>query len=201
MPVKVMLIRHAEKPVGADPPHGVSIDGVADPESLTPRGWQRAGALVGLMAGSFRASGDGQDAGRTLPTPTHLFASKVGPGSGSRRSLETLEPLADRLGLAVDTRFLKEEPGPLVAAITAVDGVVLAAWEHRLIPTIATLILGGPGASPVVPAVWPDDRFDVVWVFERSDGTPALVFRQLPQLLLSGDRSTTIAAGGSAAAG
>jgi hypothetical protein len=47
----VMIIRHAEKPLTPDPPHGVSIDGLADPDSQTPRGWQRAGALVGLFSG------------------------------------------------------------------------------------------------------------------------------------------------------
>jgi len=33
----VMLIRHAEKPLGEGPPFGVTDDGVVDPESLTPR--------------------------------------------------------------------------------------------------------------------------------------------------------------------
>ncbi len=49
-PSVVMLVRHAEKPLGAGPPHGVTIDGTPDPESLTPRGWQRAGALVALSS-------------------------------------------------------------------------------------------------------------------------------------------------------
>jgi broad specificity phosphatase PhoE len=193
MPVTVMLIRHAEKPVAAEPPHGVSIDGEPDPESLTPRGWQRAGALVGLMTHSFGESNE--PAGRTFSTPTYLFASKVGLGSGSRRSLETLEPLAGRLGLTVDTRFLKEELGQLVGAIQATDGVVLVAWEHRLIPAIATMIVGDADA---IPQIWPDDRYDIVWILEHVDGTPELVFRQLPQLLLAGDRAAPISPGTSA---
>ena len=44
---KIMVIRHAEKPDGSV---GVMPDGSADPEALTPTGWQRAGALVGLFA-------------------------------------------------------------------------------------------------------------------------------------------------------
>ena len=48
----VMLIRHAEKPLGEAPPHGVTADGVVDRGSLTPRGCQRAGALVGFFVGA-----------------------------------------------------------------------------------------------------------------------------------------------------
>ncbi len=35
------------------------------------------------------------------------------------------------------------------------------------------------------PQTWPDDRFDIVWVFERADG--GWSFTQVPQLLLAGD--------------
>ena len=86
MASSISLIRHAEKQLGDGPPHGVLLDGSPDPESLTPRGWQRAGALVGLFIP--RADGSG---GAILPTPTDLFASEVGPHSRSRRPLEPLQ--------------------------------------------------------------------------------------------------------------
>jgi broad specificity phosphatase PhoE len=174
MAATLMLIRHGEKPLGGVAPFGVSIDGRPDPESLTPLGWQRAGALVRLFAGP--------DA--TLPTPTHLVASQVGVKSSSRRPLETLEPLAARLGLTVDTRFLKQDIGRLAPAIVALDGVVLVSWEHHLIPSIANSIVGD---LRTVPQIWPDDRFDLVWRFDlRPAGGYA--FRQVPEMLLAGDR-------------
>src|SRR6478736_6815242 len=71
MPLLIMLIRHAEKPVPGRAPFGVSVDGAPDPESLTPRGWQRAGALVGMFVGSATEGRPSR-----LPTPTHLFASR-----------------------------------------------------------------------------------------------------------------------------
>src|SRR4051812_8901395 len=114
-----MLLRHAEKPLGDGPPHGVTVDGILDPESLTPRGWQRAGALVGLFVPDLP-----EGRGPRLPTPTHLFASQIGPGSRSARPRETLLPLAQRLGLAVDSRFRKEELAELAAAVRAIDGIV-----------------------------------------------------------------------------
>ena len=43
---RIMLIRHGEKPVGAQPPFGITVDGTVDPLSLTAVGWQRAGALA-----------------------------------------------------------------------------------------------------------------------------------------------------------
>jgi broad specificity phosphatase PhoE len=184
MPPLVMLIRHAEKPVVGRAPNGVTADGSPDPESLTPRGWQRAGALVGLFSPDpSRATG--------LPTPTHLFASQVGPHSSSRRPLETIQPLADRLGLTVDVRFLKEELGQLAAAILAIDGVVLVSWEHHLIPSIANMLIGD---TTSVPQVWPDDRFDVVWLIDRQDPTKPATIRQVPELLLNGDQATVIEA-------
>jgi hypothetical protein len=177
MPPLVMLIRHAEKPV-AGQDHGVDALGSPDPESLTPRGWQRAGALVGLFDPD-RA--DSRTA--ALPTPTHLFASKVGPQSSSKRPVETLQPLSERLGIVTDTSHLKEELGQLVQDVRAIDGVVLISWEHHLIPSIANGLMGNSS----VPQIWPDDRFDLVWLIDlrRSGETPD--FRQVPQLLLYGD--------------
>jgi len=72
--------------------------------------------------------------------------------------------------------------------VIACAGVVLIAWQHENIPTIADAILGKAG---VVPSKWPGDRFDVVWVFDlRQQGGYA--FSQLPQMLLAGDRPSVI---------
>jgi hypothetical protein len=176
----VMIIRHAEKPLTPDVPHGVSIDGLADRDSLTPRGWQRAGALVGFFSGERKG---------VLRTPTHLFASRVVPESGSRRSFETLQPLSERLGLSIDTRFAKNELAELAAAVRATTGVVLVAWEHHLIPALANILVGDTSSAP---QVWPDDCFDMVWVIDPGVGGATGSFQQVPELLLAGDRSGAI---------
>ena len=183
-PASISLIRHAEKQLGDVPPRSVSVDGEPDPESLTPRGWQRAGALVGLFVP--RADGSGP----ILPTPTHLFASKLGPHSQSRRPRETLEPLSERLGLPIDASFIQDDLDGLERAIRAAVGHVLVAWEHKRIPLIAARLVTDPTQ---VPTVWPDDRYDVIWVLEPAPSGDDFVLRQIPESLLGGDRTDTIA--------
>lgn len=185
MPASISLIRHAEKQLADGPPYGVLVDGTRDPEALTPRGWQRAGALVGL----FTPRGT-QPGIAAFPTPARLFASEVGPHSHSRRPLETLQPLSDRLGLPLDEPFLQDELDDLVAALLACEGHVLVAWEHKRIPLIANRLVGDAAG---VLQVWPDDRFDLVWVFEPDPNGGRLWMRQVPQLLLAGDRAEPIA--------
>lgn len=49
---KIMVIRHAEKPgrYHGAAYRGVTAKGKGDPESLVTLGWERAGALVTLLA-------------------------------------------------------------------------------------------------------------------------------------------------------
>jgi broad specificity phosphatase PhoE len=183
MPNVVMLIRHAEKPIGSGPPFGVTDTGVLDPESLTPRGWQRAGALVRWFGGQ------GGQALSGLPVPTHLFASRIAPGSSSRRPQQTLQPLAEGLGLIVDATIRKPDIARLAATVLAIDGVVLVSWEHRLIPSLAATLTGLPSLTP---ATWPDERFDVVWVLERAVLGDPFRFRQVLQRVLAGDSNRPI---------
>jgi hypothetical protein len=184
MPVSIAIVRHAEKQLGDGPPHGVLVDGTPDPDSLIPRGWQRAGALVGLFVPRT-----GQSGPALLPTPTRLFASEVGPHSHSRRPLETLTPLSERLGVKLDEPFVQDELDQLVVAIRGVDGHVLVAWEHKRIPLIANQLVGDQRS---VPQIWPDERFDLVWVFEPDPSTDKYSLRQVPQLLLAGDQAEPI---------
>ncbi len=175
----ITILRHAEKQIGDGPPLSVP-DGTRVPESLSVVGWQRAGALVGLFSDRCQQTGVFR-----LATPSHLFASRIGESTSlSRRPRETLEPLSECLGVDIDGRFLKDQVDELVAAVRACSGAVLIAWEHRMIPRIAATLLGGTAKAP---AVWPDDRFDVLWVFEPDVTRSRFRLRQVPQLLLAGD--------------
>jgi len=185
MPTSISLIRHGEKQIGDALPQGVSVDGTPDPNSLTPRGWQRAGALVGLFVD--RSPGG---APPILPTPDHLFASEVGPHSQSRRPAETLLPIAERLGMTITESFLQDQLDELAGALEACNGHVLVSWEHKRIPLIASRLVAD---ASTVPQVWPDDRYDLVWIIEPGPAGGGFRLRQVPQSLLAGDRPDPIA--------
>jgi hypothetical protein len=182
-PAKIMVIRHAEKPIDGKP-LGLRTSGKADPESLTTRGWQRAGALA-----RFLAPADGRLAHPALATPTAIVASRAEPGAGaSRRPKQTVKPLAELLGLAIDLSFGKDEEPAMVASLLAREGVVLVSWVHEGIPPLVAAL---PGAPPV-PAAWPEDRFDVVWVLDPAPAS-GWTLTQVPERLLAGDRDDGIA--------
>lgn len=176
---RIMIIRHAEKPADKGAPKGVNVDGDGDDESLVPRGWQRAGALACLFAparGPLQAPG--------LSTPQTIFAAGTGHHSHSLRPKETVTPLADKLGVTLDTTWLKGQEQEMTTAVMAQGGIVLVCWEHQDIPGIANQILGN---DTTAPKSWPGSRFDLVWVFDLDASTGAYTFSQVPQLLLAGD--------------
>ncbi|CAN7751102.1 phosphoglycerate mutase family protein [Cupriavidus necator] len=184
-PDRIMIIRHAEKPVGDGAGPGIDTNGAVDSESLTVRGWQRAGALARF----FCPNAGGSSVQRK---PDAVFATGSGPSSTSKRSMQTVAPL---VALLRETSFvhyvdsyLKDEREALMKEVLAQPGVVLIAWEHKVLPSL----VGCLSKAPAVPARWPDDRYDMVWVLDR---TPAgWSFAQLPQLLLAGDSAIPISA-------
>ncbi len=177
-PSKIMVIRHAEKPV-PDRTEGVRWRGKADPESLTALGWQRAGALVQFFAHPQTPQ---------IARPDHLFAVSFDRAQvdSSRRAKQTLRPLSRKLGLPVHDRFGKEQEDQLVQAFEGLSGTVLVAWSHENIGKIVMAL----GASMLAPGDWPDERFDLVWVFDRQAGR--MTFTQVPQRLLAGDSHDVI---------
>ncbi len=186
----ILIIRHAEKP-DADGDGGVDATGTPDPRSLTPRGWQRAGAWTELFAPSLGTP-------QALPRPTAMFASAPsghadmaarGGGSKSRRPLETVSPLAAKLGIEIDLRFAKGEEADLAEAISAIEGVVLVCWQHEDIAAIANALTPRPQG---VPQHWPGDCFNVVFKFARPDDASPWNFQQIVPVMLDGDKAEPI---------
>jgi broad specificity phosphatase PhoE len=179
----IFIIRHAEKPEGAI--QGVTESGSQDAESLIPQGWQRAGALA-----VFFGAKDG------LPLPDRIYAAaaekeKLGhkdtAGSKSNRPVETISPLAAKLGMNPTTKYTKGQEGDLVNEIVQLDGTTLVCWQHESIPDIAEGIMGSANG---IPNPWPGDRFDVVWCF--SGAGKSWTFTQVCQRVLAGDKNHPI---------
>jgi hypothetical protein len=171
-PEQIIVIRHAQKPT-LEPKHiGIREDGTADPESLTVRGWQHAGALAAVFAGA------GSGAAHALGArPDVIFAAGAGKkkveiggkdvevGSHSRRPIQTVTPLAETLKLALVTTYTKGEESALVADALGRPGYVLICWQHENIAVIGNLIIGN---TTTVPQSWPEDQYDIIYVFDRD---------------------------------
>ena len=200
VPSKIMVIRHAEKPKNLDA--GVTANGNKDKESLIVRGWQRAGALVALFD---PANGLLQNAHLGLPKVIYASDPKKSSqatdddgkkGSKSKRPLQTITPLAERLGIKnkVNIKFAKGQEKQMVDSVLAEKGVVLISWQHEKIPQIAKYIVGSKPPKKRLPTKWPGKRFDIVWVFTPpAKSAKRWGFVQVPQRLLSGDTNTVIA--------
>ncbi len=181
---RIMLLRHAEKPAKDSAPYGVTESGKPSSESLEVRGWQRAGALTNLFAPT-----NGRLQNGSLATPQFLYASKPLRRKGSRRPMETITPLAEKLKREINLNFARFEYESMIREVVSRKGVVLICWQREYIPAIAQCILG---ETKIAPLNWPDDCFDIVWVFDLDRRSSKYRFKQVPQKLLIGDRRTPI---------
>lgn len=200
-PQQIYIIRHGEKPADLSartpgrspsppgPPFGIDFDGKQSIHSLLPRGWQRSGALTVLFDPATGLLQGG------LLTPASLFSPSYGDPTKTQqhRTYQTIQGLSSRLTLQINTPVPEGQEATLISSILAsYSGIVLICWEHHHIPSLATAIPTAPATT--IPAVWPNDRFDVVWSFTSTPGTQIVEysFSQIPQQLLAGDTDTTI---------
>lgn len=172
-PDRIIVIRHARKPTHKPKQTGIRQDGTSDPESLTVRGWQHAGALAAIFAGPEPGGADGFTA-----RPDIIFAAgaekkkvriggkEVKVGSHSRRPIQTVTPLAAALKLAPVTTHTKGEERALVDDVLSRSGTVLVCWQHQNIAAIGNLIVGN---DTTVPQSWPENRYDLLYLFDRTD--------------------------------
>lgn len=170
-----MIIRHGEKPDGTAP--GLDENGDEDDSSLTAVGWQRAHALVDLFDPPHGAPRPG------LARPDAIYAAGVTDEGEGQRTRETVAPLAEALGLPVNTEYGKGDEKKLVKDVRGGSGTTLISWQHSEIPTIVDEF---PSVSPEPPQEWPSDRFDLVWTLTRT--AEGWHFTQTPELVHPQDR-------------
>jgi len=178
-----MFIRHAEKPGDDGPPHGVDQDGERDPHSLSVRGWTRAGALAVLFAHP-PASLESR-----VVTPERIVATKSTPEYRSKRERHTAKPTAHRLNLTIDSDYGHADSQALCQSILSDPRPTLVVWHHG---SLVDLIQQFPVANRGdLPQVWPEDRFDLMWVLVRDAGEADFHFTAVALELLRGDSPST----------
>jgi len=160
------------------------------------------GGLANLKVGPFETS--------ALCTPSAIYASDPADQEGkepSQRPYQTISALAAKLNLVVNTLFGKLSYSGMITNLLGRQdpGAILISWQHELnlpaAPTAGSIVTellqqtNTPADSlPGLPTVpWPGDRYDLVFVFDRSAGSGIFTaFTQVPQLLLAGDSTALI---------
>jgi hypothetical protein len=167
-PSRIVIFRHAEKPV------------FEQENGLTPRGELRAELLSDLLI-------------KTYPHMKAVYSAGSGPADLSERKIQTVIPLIIKVllyvnsALAINTVHLKAEVKEAAKEILGKPSfqsqTVLICWTHTYIPHLA-----GEFGAIHVPAVWPENRYDLIWEIDVYNHR----LIQIPQLLLPGDSTSLI---------
>jgi hypothetical protein len=144
----IVFIRHGEKP-----DKGLG--------QLNCKGLNRALALPPVIAKLF-----GRPSVIFAPDPSDR---KVDDGESYDyvRPLATIEPTAISFGLPVNASIGVSKMDQLQAALEQPrnrNGLILVAWEHRLIENIARMLLNAHGGDAAVVPKWHGDDFDSIYV-------------------------------------
>ena len=143
----IVFFRHGEKPSGG---YG----------QLTCQGLNRALALPLVMSAKF-----GQPNVLYAPSP----AVKVTDSAGSFyyvRPLATIEPLAIRLGMPVNTKYGYNAIASLQTALISTgyaNATIFVAWEHEMLQKLVQNIMNSYGGGVKVPA-WASTDYDSLYV-------------------------------------
>ncbi|TVY15731.1 hypothetical protein LARI1_G006053 [Lachnellula arida] len=132
----VYLIRHGEKP--ADDGNGLSAQGL-----------ERAQCLRNVF---------GASSGYNI---SYIIAEQPKSSGKRTRPLLTVQPLADDLGLTVDTSCDRDDSKCVAKLVSTYDedgsGNILICWEHDALTDIVEAL--GDDDAPT----YPDDSFNFIW--------------------------------------
>jgi hypothetical protein len=167
-PSRIVIFRHAEKPV------------FEQEDGLTQRGKLRAELLSNLLIKKY-------------PHMKAIYAAGSGPADLSERKIQTVIPLIVKVllyvntALAINTVHLRSEVHEAAKEIMTKSSfqnqTILICWTHTYIPELAVAF----GAENV-PTVWPEDRYDLIWEIDVYNHN----LIQIPQLLLQGDSTSLV---------
>ena len=149
----IVFVRHGEKPQ-----QGLG--------QLNCKGLNRALALPSVIKRVATAAGkaDGKPDAIFAPDPSDQKEDK-GQDYDYVRPLATIEPTAIVFGLPVNTQIGFDEVRPLTTALQAPayrDGLIVVAWEHKIINEVERRLLDEHGAAAVDVPRWQADDFDRV---------------------------------------
>ena len=142
--LKVILIRHAEKPKKGD--------------NLTCQGINRSMQLPAVLNSRFG-----------LPTAIYVPSMHFGDSTKHSRMFQTIVPFAAKYNLPISGKFHEDDTLELAQAIREKKGTVFVIWEHSRLPAIAHCL----GIKDDT-LDWPDDDYDSLWIITYQGGAAKL---------------------------
>jgi len=142
--LKIILIRHAEKPDKGD--------------NLNCQGLNRSLELPAVL---FRKFGK----------PARVYIPTIASGSVTKhvRMLQTITPFIIKYGLSLNSAHDVNDAKGIANALIRENGTILVVWEHQeLLPILSYL-----GAERK-KSNWPPDDFDSIWVITFKKGKAIL---------------------------
>jgi hypothetical protein len=163
-PAQILFIRHAEK---------YNDDEI----TLSDVGYRRAKKLANFFLKNPELNQYGD--------PVAIYAAAPVDQWGSMRPIETVTPLAKKLGISINTDYTRDDEDEIVEEILESkeykNRTVVISWVRQELPSLAKAF----GAKDV-PKKWHSDTFDRVWKVEFDHGKAGEVI-DIPQNLLDGD--------------
>lgn len=158
----IVFFRHGEKPPGG---YG----------QLTCQGFNRALALPSVLLAKF---GPAQYV--YAPNPAVKIIDPVGPVHYVR-PLATIEPIAIKLGLGVNTQYGYSDVSGLQSILirsSKANATIFVAWEHDYLVKVVQSIMNAYGGGAVVPP-WITGDYDRLYVVtvDYSTGVPRAELR------------------------
>lgn len=141
----ILLMRHAEKTGDPIDPH------------LSQDGYARADKLADYIPATF-----GQ--------PQFIFASSI--SKGSVRSIETMKPLSQKIGVSIDATYAAQDYGALASQLLSdpryTGALIVICWHHANIPSLAQALGSKPGSYPYP---WDPQVFNLILELTYVDDT------------------------------
>jgi hypothetical protein len=142
--LRVILIRHAEKPKKGD--------------NLDCQGLNRSLELPAMLSAHFG-----------VPAFTYIPAIGLGDSTKHSRMFQTIIPFAVKYNLALNSKFGEGDSAGIAGEILQKKGTVLVVWEHKRIVSIARAL--GVREEPLK---WDDDDYDSIWIISFKNGKALL---------------------------
>lgn len=142
--VKIIFIRHAEKPPVGD--------------NLTCQGINRSMLLPAMLVTRFG-----------IPNYTYVPSLGLGNATKHARMFQTVIPLAAKYNLTINTSHGEKDWPGMAADLKSDEGLVLVVWEHKnIIPIVRMLGVNTDGLK------WTDNDYDSIWIVTIHNGTAIL---------------------------